>query len=74
MRTHPLYGRPHAIVSVHDLTPRTFEECLSSLTMAIGQLERLTLSPEQRDRVRLSATRLAATTEKQQCPDLPKSR
>jgi len=65
MRPHPLYGHPHAIASVHDLTPRTFEECLSSLTMAIGQLERLTtgLSPEQRDRVTAAAARLTATTE-----------
>jgi len=52
-------------MSVHDLTPRTFEECMSSLTMAIGQLERLTtgLSPEQRDRLIAAAARLAATTE-----------
>ena len=71
MRPHPLYGRPHAIVSVHDLTPRTFEECMSTLTMAIGQLERLatTLSPEQRDRVTAAAARLAATTEEPKCPD-----
>lgn len=63
MRTHPLYGHPHAVMSVHDLTPRTFEECMSTLTMSIGQLERLTLSPEQRDRVTVAAARLASTTE-----------
>lgn len=70
MRTHPTLGAPHAIMSVHDLTPRTFEECMSTLTMSIGQLERLatTLNPEQRDRVTAAAARLAATTEVQQCP------
>jgi len=67
VRAHPLYGHPHAIMSVHDLTPRTFEECLSSLTMAIGQLERLTtdLSSEQRERVTAACARLAATTQKE---------
>ncbi len=64
MRAHPLYGRPHAVMSVHDLTPKTFEECMSTLTMSIGQLERITtLSPEQRDRVTAAAARLASTTE-----------
>ena len=61
MRPHPLYGRPHAVMSVHDLTPKTFEECMSTLTMSIGQLERLTLSPEQRERVNAAAARLAST-------------
>jgi hypothetical protein len=51
-------------MSVHDLTPKTFEECMSTLTMSIGQLERLTLSPEQRDRVNAAAARLATTTER----------
>lgn len=57
-------------MSVHDLTPRTFEECMSTLTMGIGQLERLatTLSPEQRDRVTAAAARLAATTQEPKCP------
>ena len=64
MRPHPLYGRPHAVMSVHDLTPKTFEECMSTLTMSIGQLERLTLSPEQRERVTAAAARLATTTER----------
>jgi len=64
MRPHPIYGRPHAVLSVHDLTPKTFEECMSTLTMSIGQLERLTLSPEQRDRVNAAAARLATTTER----------
>jgi len=52
-------------MSVHDLTPRTFEECMSSLTMAIGQLERLAadLSPAQRDRLTAAAARLTATAE-----------
>tara|TARA_R110002126_G_scaffold2586_2_gene14468 strand:+ start:349 stop:507 length:159 start_codon:yes stop_codon:yes gene_type:complete len=48
-------------MSVHDLTPKTFEECMSTLTMSIGQLERLTLSPEQRERVNAAAARLAST-------------
>lgn len=61
MSAHPLYGRPHAVMSVHDLTPKTFEECMSTLTMSIGQLERLTLSPEQRERVNAAAARLAST-------------
>lgn len=66
MKVHPIYGRPHAVMSVQDLTPKTFEECMSVLTMSIGQVERLTLNAEQRDRVSAAARRLAAITEQEQ--------
>jgi hypothetical protein len=63
MRTHPLYGHPHAIMSAEDLAPRTFERCMSDVTVAIGQLERLDLAGldrDQRDRLTAAAARLAA--------------
>jgi hypothetical protein len=63
MRTHPLYGRPHAIMSAEDLAPRTFERCMSDVTVAIGWLERLDLvglDRDQRDRLTAAAERLAA--------------
>ena len=66
MKVHPIYGRPHAVMSVQDLTPKTFEECMSVLTVSIGQVERLTLDTDQRDRVNAAARRLAATTEQDQ--------
>lgn len=53
-------------MSVQDLTPKTFEECMSVLTVSIGQVERLTLSPEQRTRLNAAAARLAAITEQEQ--------
>ena len=65
MKVHPLYGGPHAVMSVQDLTPKTFEECMSVLTVSIGQIERLTLNPEQRDRLDAAARRLAATITEQ---------
>lgn len=66
MKVHPIYGRPHAVMSVQDLTPKTFEECMSVLTMSIGQVERLTLNAEQRTRLDAAARRLAAITEQEQ--------
>ena len=66
MRTHPLYGHPHVVMSAEDLAPRTFEECMSVLTVSIGQIERLTLNPEQRDRLDAATRRLAAITEQDQ--------
>jgi hypothetical protein len=63
MRTHPLYGRPHAIMSAEDLAPRTFERCMSDVTVAIGWLERLDLvglDRDQRDRLTAAAARLAS--------------
>lgn len=53
-------------MSVQDLTPKTFEECMSVLTVSIGQVERLTLNPEQRDRLDAASARLAAITEQEQ--------
>ena len=53
-------------MSVQDLTPKTFEECMSVLTVSIGQIERLTLNAEQRDRLDAAARRLAAITEQDQ--------
>jgi hypothetical protein len=61
MRTHPLYGHPHAIMSAEDLAPRTFERCMSDVTVAIGWLERLDLvglDRDQRDRLTAAAARL----------------
>ncbi len=61
LKPHPTLGLPHAIAVGHDgSTP--FERCMSSLTVAIGQLERLgdDLSPDQQDRIASSAARLAA--------------
>lgn len=66
MKFHPLYGHPHVVMSVQDLTPKTFEECMSVLTVSIGQVERLTLNPEQRERLDAAACRLAAITEQGQ--------
>lgn len=52
-------------MSVQDLTPKTFEECMSVLTVSIGQVERLTLNPDQRTRLDAAAARLAATIKEQ---------
>jgi hypothetical protein len=63
MRTHPLYGHPHVVMSAEDLAPRTFERCMSDVTVAIGRLERLDLvglDRDQRDRLTAAAERLAA--------------
>jgi len=47
MRTHPLYGHPHAITSAEDLAPRTFE-----------RLDLAGLDRDQRDRLTAAAERL----------------
>lgn len=67
LKPHPAYGLPHAIAVGYDgSTP--FEQCLSSVTVAIGQLERLgdDLSPDQRHRIASAAARLAACLKEQE--------
>ena len=60
LKPHPVYGLPHAIATDYDGTT-AFERCMSSATVAIGQLERLDLANldnEQRDRLNAAAARL----------------
>jgi len=60
LKPHPVYGLPHMVVT--DLTT-SFERCMSSMTLAIGQLERLDLASldrDQRDRLNAAAARLAS--------------
>ncbi len=60
LKPHPVYGLPHMVVT--DLTT-SFERCMSSMTLAIGQLERLDLASldrDQRDRLTAAAARLQA--------------
>ena len=60
LKPHPFYGLPHMVVT--DLTT-SFERCMSSMTLAIGQLERLDLASldrDQRARLHAAAVRLTA--------------
>ena len=62
LKPHPVYGLPHAIATDYDGSS-AFERCMSSATVAIGQLERLdlaSLGKEQRDRLNAAAARLAS--------------
>ena len=62
LKPHPVYGLPHAIATDCDGST-AFERCMSSATVAIGQLERLdlaSLTKEQRDRLNAAAARLQA--------------
>jgi hypothetical protein len=62
LKPHPVYGLPHAIATDYDGST-AFERCMSSATVAIGQLERLdltSLTKEQRDRLNAAAARLQA--------------
>ena len=62
LKPHPTYGLPHAIATDYDGSS-AFERCMSSATVAIGQLERLdlaSLDKEQRDRLNAAAARLAS--------------
>ena len=62
LKPHPTYGLPHAIATDYDGST-AFERCMSSATVAIGQLERLdlaSLNKEQRDRLNAAAARLQA--------------
>lgn len=63
LKPHPVYGLPHAIATGFDGST-LFERCMSSATVAIGQLEQLdpaTLDTHQRARLTAAAARLAAT-------------
>ena len=63
LKPHPVYGLPHAIATDYD-AGSAFERCMSSATVAIGQLEQLdpaTLDTYQRARLDAAAARLAAT-------------
>lgn len=62
LKPHPVYGLPHAIATDYD-AGSAFERCMSSATVAIGQLERLdlaSLDKEQRNRLNAATTRLAS--------------
>ena len=62
LKPHPVYGLPHAIATDYDGSS-AFERCMSSATVAIGQLERLdlaSLTKEQRARLHAAAARLQA--------------
>jgi hypothetical protein len=62
LKPHPVYGLPHAIATDYDGSTM-FERCMSSTTVAIGQMERLdlaSLDKEQRDRLNAAAVRLAS--------------
>ena len=62
LKPHPVYGLPHAIATDYDGSSE-FERCMSSMTVAIGQLERLdpaSLDADQRARLHAAAVRLQA--------------
>jgi len=62
LKPHPVYGLPHAIATDYDGSC-SFERCMSSMTVAIGQLERLdpaSLDRDQRARLHAAAARLQA--------------
>jgi hypothetical protein len=62
LKPHPVYGLPHAIATDYDGSC-SFERCMSSATVAIGQLERLDLASldrDQRARLNAAAARLAS--------------
>ena len=62
LKPHPVYGLPHAIATGFDGST-LFERCMSSATVAIGQLEQLdpaSLDTHQRARLNAAAARLQA--------------
>lgn len=62
LKPHPVYGLPHAIATDYDGSS-LFERCMSSATVAIGQIERLdpaSLDADQADRLHAAAMRLAS--------------
>jgi len=62
LKPHPVYGLPHAIATDYD-GGSAFERCMSSATVAVGQLERLDLANldrDQRARLTAAAARLAS--------------
>jgi hypothetical protein len=62
LKPHPVYGLPHAIATDYDGSS-AFERCMSSATVAIGQIERLdlaSLDADQRARLNAAAARLTA--------------
>lgn len=62
LKPHPVYGLPHAIATDYDGSSE-FERCMSSATVAVGQLERLdpaSLDADQRARLHAAAMRLAS--------------
>jgi hypothetical protein len=62
LKPHPVYGLPHAIATDYDGSC-SFERCMSSATVAVGQLERLDLASldrDQRARLNAAAARLAS--------------
>jgi len=62
LKPHPVYGLPHAIATDYD-GGSAFERCMSSATVAVGQLERLdlaSLDADQRARLNAAAARLAS--------------
>lgn len=62
LKPHPVYGLPHIIATDYDASS-PFERCMSSATVAVGQLERLdlaSLNKEQRVRLNAAAARLQA--------------
>ena len=62
LKPHPVYGLPHAIATDYDGSS-VFERCMSSMTVAIGQLERLdpaSLDADQAARLHAAAARLQA--------------
>ena len=62
LKPHPVYGLPHAIATDYDGSC-SFERCMSSATVAVGQLERLDLASldrYQRARLNAAAARLAS--------------
>ena len=63
LKPHPVYGLPHAIATTDNDGSSEFERCMSSMTVAIGQLERLdpaSLDADQRARLHAAAVRLQA--------------
>jgi hypothetical protein len=68
LKPHPVYGLPHAIATDYD-GGSAFERCMSSMTVAIGQLERLDLANldrDQRARLHAAAARLASVLKETQ--------
>lgn len=62
LKPHPVYGLPHAIATDYDASS-PFERCMSSMTVAIGQLERIDradLDKDQRARLNNATARLQA--------------
>jgi hypothetical protein len=62
LKPHPVYGLPHAIATDYDGSC-SFERCMSSATVAVGQIERLDLASldrDQRARLNAAAARLAS--------------